>query len=191
MINIKTLQTLHSFDVIAFLRIVQWNTRRHIRFMANLISTSADGWYYLLVPALVALVSAQLGLVMLAALVVGFAIERPSYFVLKNGFKRHRPPNIIPGFESVITASDEFSFPSGHTSGAFLVVTTLMLLMPLGVFGCYLYLWATAVALSRIMLGVHFPLDTVAGALLGSSIAWCAVQLVTIQFPTLLSAGPL
>lgn len=188
MINIKTLQTLHSFDVIAFLRIVQWNTRRHIRFMAHLISTSADGWYYLFVPLFVALVSPQLALTVLTALVVGFALERPSYFLLKNGFKRHRPPNIIPGFESVITASDEFSFPSGHTSGAFLVVTTLMLLMPLG---GHLYLWAVAVALSRIILGVHFPLDTVAGALLGSSLAWCAVQLVSIQFSSLLLAGSL
>jgi undecaprenyl-diphosphatase len=113
-------------------------------------------------------------------LMVGFAIERPAYFLLKNSFKRNRPPNIIPGFESVITASDEFSFPSGHTSGVFLVVTALALLIPVGVFGFYLYVWAVAVALSRIVLGVHFPMDTVAGALLGSSIAWGAIQIVDV-----------
>lgn len=180
MANIKTLQALHSFDVLAFLRIVRWNTRRHIRFLATLISTSADGWYYILVPILVALVSPQLGWTVFVTLLLAFAIERPSYFVLKNGFKRNRPPNIIPGFKSVITASDEFSFPSGHTSGAFVVVTSLVLLAPLGLLSGYLYLWAIAVALSRVILGVHFPMDTVAGALLGSGIAWCAVQIIQL-----------
>lgn len=179
--QIKTLQTLHSFDVLTFLTIVQWNTRRWIRFFANTVSKSADGWFYFLVPLVFIGISPQLGWTVFVALIVGFAIERPCYAILKKGFKRNRPPKIIPGFESVITASDEFSFPSGHTSGAFLVVTTLMLLFPVGIFGCYLYGWAASVALSRIILGVHFPLDTVAGALLGSSIAWVAVHLVALS----------
>ncbi len=34
-----------------------------------------------------------------------------------------------------------------------------------------MYLWASCVAMSRVILGVHFPGDTVAGALMGSSIA--------------------
>ena len=180
MTNTKALQALHSFDVITFLSIVKWNTRRRIRLIANVVSTSADGWFYLFIPVLIALISVQLGWVVFVTLVTGFAIERPTYFLLKNSFKRNRPPNIIPGFESVITASDEFSFPSGHTSGVFLVVTVLVLLMPVGMFGLYLYGWAVAVALSRIILGVHFPMDTVAGALLGSGIAWCAMQVVGV-----------
>ena len=44
----------------------------------------------------------------------------------------------------------------------------------------YLYGWASLVALSRVVLGVHFPLDTVAGALLGSSIGWWAVQIIAV-----------
>ena len=77
----------------------------------------------------------------------------------------------------MITASDEFSFPSGHTSGAFLVATALTILLPpVGIAG-YLYGWAALVALSRVILGVHFPLDTLAGALLGGSLAWVALQL--------------
>ena len=179
MINTKTQQVLHSLDVTAFLSIVQWNARRRIRLFAYAVSTSADGWFYLALPVLVSLVSIQFGWDIFQILVVGFAVERPSYFLLKNGFKRHRPPNIIPGFNSVITASDEFSFPSGHTSGAFLVATTLVLVLPVGGV-TYLYGWAVCVALSRIILGVHFPLDTVAGALLGSGIAWVAVYLVAM-----------
>lgn len=182
MTTTKTLQAIHSVDVIAFLSIVQWNTRRRIRVFANLASSSADGWPYLLVPLVFTLISPKLGWTVFITLLAGFAIERPTYYLLKNSFKRNRPPMIIPGFESVITASDEFSFPSGHTSGAFVLATTLMLLMPLGIFGFYVYGWAITVALSRIILGVHFPLDTVAGALLGSGIAWAAVQLMSLHF---------
>ena len=173
----KTLQTLHLLDVATFLRIVQWNTRKGIRRFARLVSCSADGWFYPVVPALVALFSISLAVQLMMALTIGFAIERLSYYVLKNSFKRNRPPRAIPGYQSVITASDEFSFPSGHTSCAFLVATVLtVLLPPVGIAG-YLYGWATLVALSRVILGVHFPLDTLAGALLGGSLAWFALQL--------------
>lgn len=179
MTTIKALQTLHSLDVATFSRIVQWNTRRSLCRMARLVSASADGWPYLTLPLLIALVSPPLALQVLVVMVAGFAIERVSYYLLKNSFKRNRPPNVIPGFQSVITASDEFSFPSGHTSGAFLTATVLVLLLPLDV-TAYLYGWASLVALSRVVLGVHFPLDTVAGALLGSSIGWWAVQIIAV-----------
>ncbi|WP_438951211.1 phosphatase PAP2 family protein [Porticoccus sp.] len=177
MTTLKALETLHLLDVATFLRIVQWNTRKGIRRFARLISCSADGWLYPVVPALAALFSISLAIQLLMVLAIGFSIERASYYVLKNSFRRNRPPRAIPGYQSVITASDEFSFPSGHTSGAFLVATALaMLLPPVGIAG-YFYGWATLVALSRVILGVHFPLDTLAGALLGSSLAWVALQL--------------
>lgn len=179
MTTIKALQTLHSLDVATFTHIVQWNTRRSLCRMARLVSTSADGWLYLLIPLLLGLLWPEIVWPLTATLVTGLAIERLSYYLLKNSFKRNRPPNVIPGFQSVITASDEFSFPSGHTSAAFLVATVLVLLLPLDVAG-YLYAWSSLVALSRVVLGVHFPLDTVAGALLGSSIGWWAVQLIIL-----------
>lgn len=179
MTTIKALQALHSFDVAAFSRIVQWNTRRSLCQLARLVSASADGWPYLTVPLALAVISPILAWQVLVVLVTGFAIERASYYLLKNSFKRNRPPNVIPGFQSVITASDEFSFPSGHTSGAFLIATVLVLLLPLGIAG-YLYGWASLVALSRVVLGVHFPLDTLAGAAHGAGIGWLAVQLVIV-----------
>ena len=97
-----------------------------------------------------------------------FAIERPLYFILKKSCKRRRPPAAIPGFTSIITASDEFSFPSGHTCGAFLFVTLLCALW--GLWLAPLYLWAAFVGLSRVILGVHFPTDIFMGAILGIGI---------------------
>jgi undecaprenyl-diphosphatase len=47
-----------------------------------------------------------------------------------------------------------------------------------------LYLWSCAVGLSRVVLGVHFPTDILAGALLGTGIAWAVDAFYLAQFAT-------
>ncbi|MEE4278768.1 MAG: phosphatase PAP2 family protein [Halieaceae bacterium] len=132
------------------------------------ISRSADGYLYVVIGGLLAL-SDDVGDVFLQHIVLAFALERAAYWLLKNGLRRKRPADALPDFESKITAADEFSFPSGHTSAAFLFVTLLVL--HLGPLLLPLYGWAMAVGMSRVYLGVHFPTDTVMGAMLGSSVA--------------------
>lgn len=132
------------------------------------ISRSADGHLYVLIGAAIALVS-ETGEQFRNHLLVAFAVERLSYWILKNGLRRRRPAEALPDFRSHIIASDEFSFPSGHTSAAFLFTTILVL--HFGAVCLPLYLWAMAVGMSRVYLGVHFPTDTVMGAILGSGIA--------------------
>ncbi len=138
--------------------------------LARGFSFTADGWLYPLLPLLVALYKPSIAWPFFVTLLVGYSLERLLYLAIKKHFKRCRPPNAIPGFYSVIQASDEFSFPSGHTSASFFAVTTLLLFFPGGAMA-FAYLWCVSVALSRIVLGVHFPLDTVAGATLGVSTA--------------------
>ena len=159
------LQTIHQFDVTTF----HWFLKRKRRDLAvnisRKVSLTADGPAYVLI-----------GLMALAAgdrlfatlLVLGFAVERAIYFVFKSGFKRNRPPQAIPGFESVIQPSDQFSFPSGHTSAAFFMATALTLYMP--ALAVVLVPWAMLVGLARVVLGVHFPTDIVAGAVIGTSV---------------------
>jgi undecaprenyl-diphosphatase len=110
------------------------------------------------------------------AMALAFAVERPLYWALKNSFKRNRPPSAIPGYRSFIVPSDQFSFPSGHTSGAFVTATLLSAFYPS--MAPLLYCWASLVAMSRVNLGVHFPSDTVAGAGMGYLMAWCALTWV-------------
>jgi undecaprenyl-diphosphatase len=106
----------------------------------------------------------------LAAILLAFLIERPIYFVLKNSLKRNRPEASIKNFHSVITPSDQFSFPSGHTSAAFMMATLLGFYFPS--LSILLYGWAALVGCSRVVLGVHFPTDILVGALLGISVAF-------------------
>ena len=88
---------------------------------------------------------------------------------MKFVFGRMRPSHLKEsdqyGFMFFETASSLHSFPSGHTTAAFALFTTLSVLFPK-----YFYLWllfALTMAFARIGVGDHFLSDTIAGMLLG------------------------
>ncbi|WP_439100333.1 phosphatase PAP2 family protein [Congregibacter sp.] len=167
----SVLETIQDFDHRSLLLSQQsqsWGARHR-----RPISRTADGHWYLILGSALGLFS-QSGAQFLTHMLVAFAVERTLYWSLKNSLKRRRPAAALPDFQSHIIASDEFSFPSGHTCAAFLFVTLLVL--HFGLWFLPLYAWSVAVGMSRVYLGVHFPTDTVVGAVLGSSIALVTAQ---------------
>lgn len=168
----KLLESLHNYDLYTF----DWCLRRkHLTALtaaSRCCSKTADGHLYL-IAALILIMCEQPR--MASVLILALCVERLIYFILKKNFKRNRPPQAIPGFKSVVEPGDQFSFPSGHTSAAFLFATLVSHWSP--EFGGLLYLWAGLVGVSRVLLGVHFPTDTLAGAALGHSIAAFALTL--------------
>ncbi|HLW76124.1 MAG TPA: phosphatase PAP2 family protein [Bryobacteraceae bacterium] len=72
-------------------------------------------------------------------------------------------------------AADQFSFPSGHTITAFAVAISLGAFYPALLIG--LLFVAMSVAASRILLGMHFLSDVIAGAGIGGMLAYAAVGL--------------
>lgn len=171
----KLIYSIHQFDVRMFVGLNSSGIHASLVRVCRVISSTADGLLYVL---LAAWLYWHYGLndSLLKAMLLAFAIERPVYFVLKNGFKRNRPQQAIKDFRSVITPSDQFSFPSGHTSAAFMVATLISYFFPLLSAG--LYLWALSVAFSRIVLGVHFPTDTFMGMILGVGTAMFSLNYI-------------
>ncbi len=175
----KLLTAMHRLDLHLLARIFSQGERRMVRPLARAVSRSGDGYLQALVPLLLWLLGVPQAVGFATALATALVAERALYWSLKNSLRRRRPQVAVPGFRSLITASDQFSFPSGHTSAALLLATLLTLFYG-GPF-VVVFVWACGVALSRILLGVHFPGDTVAGALMGAGIA-----LATAQLPGLL-----
>lgn len=140
--------------------------------LARTVSLSGDGWMYAVICAVLYLQGHAQAAIIFSTLLIAFSIEVPSYLILKNTLRRQRPHqrlNICP----IITASDKFSFPSGHTAGAFLFATVIAWYSPDAVW--MVFSWALAIGLSRVALGVHYLTDIVAGALLGVGIASVAL----------------
>lgn len=171
------LATIHEWDVGTFRRIVSRPATSPLVRIARSISHTGNGYLYPLIPLITSIAGLEQSLKFLKLALIAFGVERAIYLFAKNGFKRKRPANVLYDYSSVIVASDEFSFPSGHSSAAFLMVTLLVLVY--GPAFVVLYVWAALVAISRVLLGVHFPTDILVGSVMGFTIAFltCAVYL--------------
>jgi membrane-associated phospholipid phosphatase len=96
---------------------------------------------------------------------------------LKYSFNRTRPYDAFPGDIINYDIETDASFPSGHTSGAFATATALSLKYPEWYVIVPSYLWASSVGYSRMHLGMHYPSDVLAGAVLGAGSAWVTWKL--------------
>jgi undecaprenyl-diphosphatase len=106
------------------------------------------------------------GGILVQRLALAFAMEFMAYGILKRAFSRPRPFVKLQGVTGLVVPPDEFSFPSGHTAGAFVMLTVAgaaiaPLILPLAAL-------AILIGTSRICLGMHYPSDIAAGALLGA-----------------------
>ena len=96
-------------------------------------------------------------------------------FGLKYAVNRPRPyatyPFIIPYQHDA-----DPSFPSGHSSFSFNTATSLFMLYPRWYVGVIAYTWSASVAWSRMELGMHYPTDVLAGAIVGTGSAYLSAK---------------
>ena len=85
-------------------------------------------------------------------------------------------PRARPHLHALVTRAHTHSFPSGHATTSFACATVLALLLPR--LSVPLLALAAAVAWSRVYVGVHFPLDVIAGAALGAAIGVTVIRVL-------------
>ena len=107
------------------------------------------------------------GLVVGTSIAFGLGVT----YGLKYSVNRTRPYLDYPVLDNVTTEGSA-SFPSGHTSTAFSVATSVSLCYPKWYVITPMYLWAGTIGYSRLHLGVHYPSDVFMGALIGSGCAY-------------------
>ena len=96
---------------------------------------------------------------------------------LKQAIARPRPYNSYPQVITAYETETSLSLPSGHTSLAFVTATALSIKYPKWYVIAPSFLWASSVGYSRMNLGVHYPTDVLAGAILGAGSAYITNQI--------------
>lgn len=168
------LNLISEFDYALSTACLGHKFNRQVAAGCKWISRSGDGHGYFLLGVLLLCFEHQQGGVFFATCLLSFAIELPVYIALKQLFKRNRPTN-LPCF---IEPSDRYSLPSGHAAAAFLMASQISVFYP--AFTLVAFIWASLIAISRVLLGVHFISDIVAGALLGLCAAYFTFSLVGV-----------
>jgi undecaprenyl-diphosphatase len=98
------------------------------------------------------------------------------YKLLKQRTLRPRPFQVIQAISLGTAPLDKFSFPSGHTLHA--VTFTLVALHYYPALAWLLIPFTLLVAASRLVLGLHYPSDVLAGAALGAAIAEISLRMI-------------
>ncbi|MCH1930189.1 phosphatase PAP2 family protein [Shewanella sp. A25] len=163
------LSQIRDLDKRLFCLIVTLSQKHHFYPKARCISASGDGPLYLYLSVGLLLIHGQ-GQTFFNLMLASFLVELPLYLLLKNSIRRTRPCHALAGVETGFKPSDRFSLPSGHTAAAFVAATCVLQVFPIA--APLAYLWALLIGGSRIALGVHYPLDIVAGAALGTGAVW-------------------
>jgi len=154
-------------------RLCRWIHRaghyRPVRSLFAGVSRLGDGliWYTLLLILPVA--AGKAGLVAALSMAAGALTGLLIYKALKAVLVRERPFISHPDIDCLTAPLDRYSFPSGHTLHAVFFAVVASAWFP--VLGPALFVFAALVALSRPVLGLHYPTDVAVGALIGWALA--------------------
>lgn len=108
---------------------------------------------------------------------VSIGVDGVLTYGLKKIIQRPRPYKTYPTEIIPYSTETSLSFPSGHTSLAFATATALTLKYPKWYVIVPTYVWACSVGYSRMNLGMHYPSDVLAGAVLGAGSAFVTYQI--------------
>ena len=155
-------------------RVNRWRAPRWVRWWMLLATRAGDGWLWGAVG--IAVLSSPDPLRFRAIESAGCAVTAGimMFHKVKRVFCRTRPRDIEPHCWAHLATRDRFSFPSGHSTTAFAVALSLGSFYP-EIMPVLLVL-AANVAVSRVVVGMHFLSDVLVGSGAGALLGYVAYR---------------
>lgn len=146
---------------------------RPVQGYFQVVSRLGDGWLWYLVILAIPLLRPGDGLAIALLMVATGLTCTVNYKLLKRWLIRERPFISFPSINCGTPPLDRYSFPSGHTLHAVCFNTVVAMTAP--ELAWLLLPFTLSVAASRVVLGLHYPSDVAAGALIGGCLGLLSV----------------
>lgn len=157
-------------------RLHRWRAPRSIRIVMLVMSRLGNGWLWYSLGIFILICGGQDRYRAFLAGTLSALVAILAFQCVKPLSRRRRPCEIEPHCWAVISPPDRFSFPSGHAMTSFAIAVAVGSFYP-PCQPCLLAV-ATLIAVSRIIVGMHFLTDVVIGALMGTLIGYLSVWLL-------------
>jgi undecaprenyl-diphosphatase len=151
-------------------RLNNWRAPRWVRVWAVVATRGGDGWLWYSMFLVVLFFGGEQKWVTIESCTAAAGLGVVLFMLLKRITGRKRPCEIEKHCWANLLPPDQFSFPSGHSITAFAIVIPLGLFYPslmIGMLFC-----AVSIALSRVLLGLHFMSDVLVGSLIGGILGY-------------------
>lgn len=166
---------IQSSDHRLMRRVNRWRAPRWFRLLMIVATRMGDGWLWYGAAAAVLIWGGPSRLAAIGSAGLAVLSGIGVFLLLKRVSHRRRPCELEPHCWASILPPDQFSFPSGHTITAFAIALTLGSFYP--AFQVPLLVIAAGIAASRIILGMHFLSDVLAGSVIGVLLAYTFLYL--------------
>jgi len=120
---------------------------------------------------------------------IALSISQIPVLLTKKLYPRKRPYLVLQEIFVTDNPLKDHSFPSGHTTAIFSLITPFILYFPLGFWSLFLIVIGISVGLSRMVLGLHYPSDVLVGCFLGSLTGLIAYRFMEANFYELFILG--
>ena len=172
-LNLKELGILETLQT--------WHTPVWDTIMKSVTFLGDKGWFWIVVALALCCFrkTRKMGMTAMIAMIFGLIIGNG---ILKNVIGRDRPYWLDDVIRSnlIVKELSDYSFPSGHTQASFAAAVSFFFYDKK--WGSAAMLLAFLIGFSRLYIGVHFPTDVLAGAILGTAFAYAARPLAKMAY---------